>query len=126
MFDSKRIAILDNLFQGLIRGDPVSRQRAMQMLGNMTDISDDENLPDFGAINTEEGQREAQMAADFVRRLHGTATATLSSSSGHVYRVADDLHVTIDERGKEPPADDCEIAEIRSQRIRRYTGFRIE
>ena len=105
---NERIAILDNAFQALTPGDPGSRQRAMPALGNMTDISDDENSRNFGAINTQEGQREVQMTADFVHRLRGTST--LSSSSGRVNRVADDLHAMIDEMGEE------ESAETRSER----------
>ena len=116
---NERIQILDNLFQGLTRGDQESRQRAMQMLGNMTDISEDEESPNYGHLNTQEGQRETQRAADFVHHLR--RTPTLSSSSGHVDRVADELHAMIDEMAEEEaPSDDLEVAETRSQRIQRY------
>ena len=75
--------------------------------------------PNYGHLNTQEGQREAQQAADFAHHLR--RTPTLSSFSGHVDRVADELHAMIDEMAEEKaPSDDSEVAETRSQRIQRY------
>ena len=92
----------------------------MQMLSNMSDISEDEESPNlYGQLNTAEGQQQAQQAADFVHHLR--RTPPLSSGSAHVDRVADELHEMIDEMTEEEEAsDDSEVAETHSQQIERY------
>ena len=119
-----RVYILDQLFQTLRFGSQTDRLAARRMLASMSDISDDENSPNYDAIRAEQSMEEAEQAQQFIERMGGPAQ-THGAASLRVMRVAQRLRELADEE-PEIYEDDSDAEETQSQRDRRYRSSPME
>ena len=117
----ERIAILRGLQAALNSPHASFRSSARRALGSMTDISDDENSPNYARINGPANLGEAQRALAFIHSLQSGA----SSSTGFVTNV-DMVADALGRNANYPPspASESEADETRSQAMQRYMSSR--
>ena len=61
----------------------------MGMLSNMTDISDDEESPNFNAITAATTREQAERTNDFIRSLNAGSSADHGAETFHALRNAE-------------------------------------
>jgi len=112
----ERVAILRCLQSALHSPVESLRVATLRTLGNMSDISDDEDSPNYRSINTSTTLAQAQRAYSLVRALqHGASSASSGGLNTNFDMVARALG-----RGQQYPPDSSSEEEIGSQVERRY------
>ena len=86
---NERVEVLNMMYQLLTSDDERSRAGAMGMLSNMTDISDDEESPNFNAITAATTREQAERTNDFIRSLNAGSSADHGAETFHALRNAE-------------------------------------
>jgi len=123
LYDKERVTILFGLRSALASPHAAFRDSARRTLGNMADISDDEESPNYERIHGPKSLGQAQRALAFINALQsGSASSTGFSTNVDMAANALGRNATFPPRS--PSESSSGAGETRSQAMERYMSSR--
>jgi hypothetical protein len=119
----ERVTILFELRSALASSHAAFRESARRTLGNLADISDDEESPNYEGIHGPTSLGQAQRALAFINALQ-SGSASSTGFSTNVDMVANDLGRNATFPPHSPSQSSSGAGETRSEAMERYMSSR--